>query len=112
MSCRCTDKANCRKDINTIEQILYTLIDSERTNSELYNQHSDLSSSSRETFTTINMNELNMEELQLNKDVSEIIPDLIIKCKKKLKELEREYSSLKSEDNRYHERKRHHHHSH
>ena len=111
MSCRCIDKADCRRDINTIEQILSILIDSESTNTDVYQEHNNLSSSSRETFTTINMDELNMAELELNKDVREIIPDLIMRCRTKIENLECEYRSLKSEDDSYHRRKRHHHHS-
>lgn len=113
MSCRCTDKANCKSDIYTIEQILSVLSDSDSTNSSVLEEHNNLSSSSVETFTTINMGELNNAEMQLNRDVSEIIPDLITRCKQKIEDLEREYESLRSEDESYHRRKsRHHHHSH
>ena len=47
-----------------------------------------------------------MKIKKLNEDIKEGLPHFIEKCEKKIKDLKREYRSMSSEDNRYHEEQR------
>lgn len=106
MGCRCSDMRKCTRDISRVTKIQEILSSIRSLNEDVSDALNNLRSCSAKAFSTINMNELQSEEIKLNEDIKEIVPDLISKCIKKEEELRRRYRSMKSEDRSYHERKR------
>ncbi len=106
MGCRCDDMRKCKNDMSRVSNIKGILGGIKGLNGDVSDELNDLSSKSMEAFSTINMGTLKLEEIKLNEDIKEIIPELITRCKEKKEDLERIYRSMKSEDRAYHESKR------
>ena len=108
MGCRCSDIRKCQEDIDRINNVKDILVRSKRVNDDFSQELNDLSAKSQESFSVVNMGTLKNEEIILNKDITDTVPELIQKCSSKIDRLHREYTSMKSEDRSYHRRKRRH----
>ena len=104
MSCRCRDIRNCIHDIDSITEIISYLNKIRQLEESVSEEYYDLSMLSRRSFITDNMAILNNKRNQLNEPIKEIIPEFIKKCDDKISSLNRELSSMRSEDRRYHKK--------
>lgn len=107
MACRCRDMSKCLRDISKIEEIKGLVKNIEFTNISVSAELQSLAVNCISTFYCINMAELNHEEKRLNEDLIELLPQLISRCENKIDKLHLEYNSMRREDRRYHERRRH-----
>lgn len=106
MGCRCSDMKKCTSDISTIRSIKRVFIEIKCINDNVTEDLHQLASTCDTTFYCDNAEELDMKIKKLNEDIKEGLPHFIEKCEKKIKDLKREYRSMSSEDNRYHEEQR------
>lgn len=106
MGCRCDDMIKCKNDMSRVSNIKGILRGIKGLNRDVSSEYNDLSSESMEAFSTINIGTLKLEEIKLNEDIKEIIPELISKCIEKKEDLQSIYNSMKIEDRAYHEAKR------
>lgn len=104
MGCRCKDKRDCSSDIAKIEDIKDILTRINVKNIFVSKELENLASKCIMSFFAVNMNELTREEVKLNEDISELLPNLIKKCEDKIEKLRREYKSMSREDYDYHHR--------
>ena len=112
MGCRCRDIPRCSSDIRRIENISSLFKDSDDINESVSTELNGLAMECFIAFSCKNIQDLTTQEKKLNKTLTESLPQLVNKCKSKIKKLRNELSSMRSEDRDYHERKRHHHHHH
>jgi hypothetical protein len=94
-----------------IEEIKVISLFTEMTNHSVASELTSLASNCDSIFNCVNMDDLMTQEKKLNKDVTELLPELVKECSKKLEDLQDQLSSMQSEDSDYHEeeRRKHHH---
>lgn len=107
MSCRCSDIRKCNHDISSIRDIISYLNKINNIEKKVEDEYVELSVLSRRTFISDNMVILNKKQNELNEPIKESVPNLITKCNEKISSLQRELSSMRSEDRSYHNRKKH-----
>ena len=107
MSCRCSDMHKCLNDISRMEDIKKLFNNMQSKNLSVSMELNSLAQKCLLTFFCVNMGELNFEEKQLNKDMTELLPKVLNKCQQKIENLHREYSSMRREDNEAHRKHRH-----
>jgi len=84
MGCRCRDIPKCLKDISTIEEIKGLVNNLDGTNDSVSMELQSLAINCMSTFYCANMGELMSEEKRLNEDMTELLPELLNKCKTKI----------------------------
>ena len=111
MGCRCSDIRKCICDMVKIGEIEVLSGFTEITNHSVSSELTSLAINCDSIFNCVNMDDLMTQEKKLNKDVTELLPELVKECNNKLRELQSQLSSMQSEDSHYHEekRKKHHH---
>ena len=103
MGCRCLHIRKCICDMMKIEEIKFISVFTEMTNHSVASELTSLASNCNLTFNCVNMNDLMTQEKKLNKDVTELLPELVKECNKKLEDLQHQLSSMQSEDSDYHD---------
>jgi len=103
MGCRCSDIGKCICDMAKIEEIKFISVFTEMINHSVASELTNLASNCDSIFNCVNMDDLMTQEKKLNKDVTELLPELVKECSKKLEDLQDQLSSMQSEDSDYHD---------
>ncbi|MCY6958029.1 hypothetical protein [Clostridium brassicae] len=107
MGCRCNDITKCTSDIFKINEMKSLFSNTENINFSVSMELQRLATNCMTTFSCVNMMELMSEEKKLNKDMTELLPNLVKKCEDKIEQLKSQKRSMEIEDIQYH-RKHHH----
>ncbi|KAJ49500.1 methylmalonyl-CoA mutase N-terminal domain/subunit [Clostridium tetanomorphum] len=102
MGCRCNDITKCTSDIFKVSEMKKLFSDTKVLNFSVSMQLQQLAINCMTTFSCVNMMELMSEEKKLNKDVTELLPNLVKKCEDKIEQLKSQKRSMQIEDIEYH----------
>lgn len=103
MGCRCSDIYKCKRDIGRIESITNAFEFNKGLDEQMDFDLHNLAAKCSNAFYAVNMDSLEHEEISLNDDMTEMLPQKINECIQKLRDLEHELSSMQDEDDYFHE---------